>query len=158
MPAPSTNSRLSLNTVNTLDSVRPRIAISQHTSSHLRSAISRPDPRAIGKADGRAESFLISPDIYQGIIESSSRIKETRNEQTKRLRRGIRPAEEAIGGENASSLFDPGALIPGVITNKFSTRNEVKKRERVNPKVRPKGVRSLDTRQTGNPLGAMRKP
>ena len=27
-----------------------------------------------------------------------------------------------------------------VITNKFSTRNEVRKRERVNPKVRGKGV------------------
>lgn len=32
--------------------------------------------------------------------------------------------------------------ISAVITNKFSTRNEVRKRERVNPKVRPKGVRS----------------
>lgn len=32
--------------------------------------------------------------------------------------------------------------ISVVITNKFSTRNKVRKRERVNPKVRPKGVRS----------------
>lgn len=41
----------------------------------------------------------------------------------------------------ASSLVDSGADIPGpVITNKFSTRNEVRKRERVNPKVRAKGV------------------
>lgn len=38
--------------------------------------------------------------------------------------------------------FESCKQISAVITNKFSTRNEVRKRERVNPKVRPKGVRS----------------
>lgn len=45
--------------------------------------------------------------------------------------------------------------ISAVITNKFSTRNEVRKRERVNPKVRPKGVRSyLWYLADGKPGGA----
>ena len=98
------------------------------------------------------ETFLISFDIYQ--IESSSKIKETgvRSEQTKRF-----GAESWLcrwwSKGRASSLFDPGAQIPGVITNKFSTRNEVRKRERVNPKVRAKGVRTVDTRQTEDPWG-----
>lgn len=38
--------------------------------------------------------------------------------------------------------FESCEQISVVITNKFSTRNEVRKRERVNPKVRLKGVRS----------------
>lgn len=98
------------------------------------------------------ETFLISFDIYQ--IESSSKIKETEvgSEQTKRF-----GAESWLcrwwSKGRASSLFDLGAQIPGVITNKFSTRNEVRKRERVNPKVRAKGVRTVDTRQTEDPWG-----
>jgi len=45
--------------------------------------------------------------------------------------------------------------ISAVITNKFSTRNEVRKRERVNPKVRPKGVQSYFWYLAdGKPVGA----
>lgn len=81
---------------------------------------------------------------YLPEIESSWKIKETglRNEQTKRS--GAESWLALEGGDRrrrASSFFDSGADIPGpVITNKFSTRNEVRKRERVNPKVRAKGV------------------
>lgn len=49
--------------------------------------------------------------------------------------------------------------ISAVITNKFSTRNEVRKRERVNPKVRPKGVRSYFWYLAdGKPGGANKAP
>lgn len=89
---------------------------------------------------------------YLPEIESSWKIKETglRNEQTKRsgaeswLALGGGGSSAGRRGDRrgrASSLVDSGADIPGpVITNKFSTRNEVRKRERVNPKVRAKGV------------------
>lgn len=49
--------------------------------------------------------------------------------------------------------------ISAVITNKFSTRNEVRKRERVNPKVRPKGVWSYFWYLAdGKPGGANKAP
>lgn len=55
----------------------------------------------------------------------------------------------------ASPPFESCEQISTVITNKFSTRNEVRKRERVNPKVRPKGVRSYFWYLAdGKPVGA----
>lgn len=97
---------------------------------------------------------------YRSVSETKN-WEEVESERSARMRRKTRARKETNGGEADGRKIkgeklcaggreersphpspNPREQISAVITNKFSTRNEVRKRERVNPKVRPKGVRS----------------
>lgn len=65
------------------------------------------------------------------MIDESKRKTERERERSRKGWNG----EEAIPGADT-----------GVITNKFSTRNEARKRERVNPKAGAEGARERESR------------
>lgn len=106
--------------------------------------------------DLMSQTFLDS--ICQKLLKRERQRIEESQKREERMRR--KPRRKMGGGEadrrkiKGEKLERAGAVkkrphpfesceqISAVITNKFSTRNEVRKRERVNPKVRPKGVRS----------------
>lgn len=92
----------------------------------------------LSSTNQETKNYLLSRDRNERDGKAEAR-DGWRDKADRRKIKGEKPSARAA---KSYLLSESCEQISAVITNKFSTRNEVRKRERVNPKVRPKGVRS----------------